>query len=123
MFLRQKPAHEQKTKELAEAIRESKAFQTYKEAARELRRNEEVKQIATKITKLRIKIINDKATKEDKTKHKQLIKQYKNLPAVNTFMKARQDMEEIAKKVNTIISNKINRPFLYKVGGGTCSGI
>lgn len=123
MFLRQKPKHEQKTKELAKAIKESKAFQKYQETSKALRNNEEIKQLTTKITLLRIKIINDKATKEDKANHKQLIKQYKNLPAVKTFLKARQSMEEIAKEVNNIVSENINMPFLYKVGGGTCSGI
>lgn len=123
MFLTQKPKHEQKTKELAKAIRESKAFQKYKEAAKELRRNEEAKQLATKITKLRIHITNNGAKKEDETTYNEYVKQYKKLPAVNTFMKTRKEMEEIANEVNNIISDKINMPFLYKVGGGTCSGI
>ena len=123
MFLRQKPAHEKKTKELARVIRESKVFQEYKEALRNLKKDEETKQIASEITKLRIRIQNNQNTQEDLKKEKKLIKQYQERPSVQEFMKARKGMEEIANEVNKIVSDKINMPFIYKVGGGTCSGI
>lgn len=122
MFLTTETEYEEKAKDLANAITNSETFQTHRKRKKQVEEDEDLHDMRKDLFHHRKKAVNTKSS-EAVQKYKELLQTYRKNEKVKNYLEAKQDMQEMVNEINEYIQDEIDMPFLYKKGGGTCSGI